>query len=171
MPNEGLLYEESEKMPRWIPALVLVLFAVSIATSGLQMSNAAAVGIDVTPLKIAIGFLTVFGIGVVALLFQAHLLVRLDPALLHLRVAPIGRHRDFPLAELTGEMEIRDHHPWDRFHHKTLKGGRYAFTAKRIVQIHLANGGWLLIGSRQPEALMAALQKARAAATPQKAMA
>lgn len=164
MPNEGLLYEESETMPRWIPAAVSVMFIAAIAASVLQTLNAAEAGADVTPLKLGTGFIVVVGIFVVGLLFRAHMLIRLEPTLLHLRIAPIGRHRDFPLSELTGEMEIRDHHPWDRFHHKTIKGGRYAFSAKRIVQVHLANGGWLLIGSHQPEALLAAIKQARAGA-------
>lgn len=171
MPNEGPLYEESEIMPRWIPGAVAAMFAVAIGTSLLQMRNLADFGADVTPMRFAAGFLAVFGLFAVGLLFRAHLLIRLEPTLLHLRIAPIGRHRDFPLADLTGEMEIRDHHPWDRFHHKTIKGGRYAFSAKKIVQVHLANGGWLLIGSQKPEALMAAIQQARAGAGSQNAMA
>ena len=159
MPNDEILYEESERMPRWIAGLVSLLFVAALVACVAQLRAAKAE--DARTLMMVMAFVFIEGAVIVGLLVKSHMLIRIEPALLHLRIKPVGRHRDFPLAELTGEMEIRDHHPWDRFHHRTIKGGRYAFTAKRLVQIHLVNGGWLLIGSQQPEALVAALRKAR----------
>ena len=161
MPNDEILYEESEKMPSWIAGVVSLLFVAALVVCVAQLRAAKAE--DARTLMMVTAFVFIEGAVIVGLLAKSHMLIRIEPALLHLRIKPVGRHRDFPLAELTGEMEIRDHHPWDRFHHRTIKGGRYAFTAKRLVQVHLVNGGWLLIGSQQPEALVAALRKARGA--------
>ena len=101
MPNDEILYEESEKMPRWIAGLVSLLFVAALVVCVAQLRAAKAE--DARTLMMVTAFVFIEGAVIVGLLAKSHMLIRIEPALLHLRIKPVGRHRDFPLAELTAK--------------------------------------------------------------------
>jgi hypothetical protein len=102
-------------------------------------------------------------VGACLLLYTLKLSVRVDPYCLHIRFFPLAR-RDIPLEDIV-RWEARTYRPileyggWGiRF---SWKGTAYNVSGNRGVQLELANGKRLLIGSQRPEELAAAISRAK----------
>ncbi|MFQ5553176.1 MAG: DUF6141 family protein [Thermoplasmata archaeon] len=142
-------------------ALVWVLLAFALA-DGLT----TGVGPDLVVVLIWLAI----GIGLPLLWLLSSLTVEIRDRLLYVRYIPFFVFRRMPLSEIRS-YEARVYNPLTEY------GGwgvRFAPGKKRVysvggnqgVELHLVDGTRLMIGSRDPEALVRALDAARVSTTP-----
>jgi hypothetical protein len=102
-------------------------------------------------------------IGAAVLMYTMKLSVRLDDHGLHVRFFPLVK-RDIPLEEIA-RWETRTYRPLLEYGGWGIrcgwKGMAYNVSGNRGVQLEFSNGKRLLIGSKRPEELAAAISQAK----------
>jgi hypothetical protein len=160
MTDEVLFQEEQSFRQPWIWGLML---AITLAVAaGLAVALAAEptkAGDDVVPAAVAV---LVWGL-VCLFLYTLRLSVRVDRHYLHVRFFPLLR-RDLPLEDIAHWQActyrpVLDYGGWGIRY--SWKGTAYNVSGNRGVQLELVNGKRLLLGSRRPEELAAAIARAK----------
>jgi hypothetical protein len=173
-------YLEEQRFPGWIKALAVLPLAL---VSGVCMSALLA-GSPTDVLVVALLPMALL-LPLVILTFRMRLVTTVDEAALRLRVRPAGRMIPLPAGMKTNDIELSDissielrtynslrstefwgWHVWGLS--AAVSGKRYLYGMRpsglmslRGVYMCLADGGIVMISSRHPEELMAALDSLR----------
>jgi hypothetical protein len=176
---ERLYFEEEQRFPLWIRAIVLLPIVVLVFPIILLWLE----GSRFVPSTLILSALALFFLLLAVPNFIIKLVSKLDSTHLHLRIYPLRlpvpflppRIRDVSLSDISF-WEVRTYRPlFDReywgMHFWSLGsafgGGRYLYMMKvnpisgRGVQLQLSNGERLLIGSKRPEELASAINLAK----------
>jgi len=157
---DDVVFRETQRMPSsWrVPLLLLaaggaVLYVVSIAVAG-QTGPASLVAL------VAI----TAGLAVAALALVAKLEVVVTRTAVEIRWVPLAR-RTIPFATIR-EAEVVTYRPVRQFGGWGIRMGRsgaraYSMSGDRAVRVVLHDGKELYLGSLEPEALAAAIDRAR----------
>ena len=172
-------FEEEQRFPLWIKAIVLLPVVVLAYPAILMWLE----GPRFVPIALIFTALALFLVVLAIPNFIIKLLTRLDSSHLHLRIHPLKlpvpflppRIRDVPLEDIS-HWEVRTYRPlsdreyWGR-HYWSLGsafgGSRYLYMMKtspisgRGVQLQLRSGERLLVGSKHPEELASAITLAK----------
>jgi hypothetical protein len=159
---EQLFEEEQSFRQPWLWGLLLGTLLVLGAAFVLVVVQAPdQAGLLQALAGLGVGLLVV--LGVAALMYMLRLSVWLDREHLHVRFWPLVR-KDIPLQDIV-RWEARTYRPileyggWGvRF---SWKGMAYNVSGNRGVQLELANGRRILIGSQRAEELAMAISQAR----------
>jgi hypothetical protein len=179
---ERLYFEEEQRFPLWIRAIVLLpVVALGYPAILLWFSGGANLGL----VRVLFTVLTLGALVGAALTFMMKLVTKLDSSHLHLRIHPhmvplLPRrmtHKDIALRDIW-RWEVRTYNAllsteyWGR-HFWGLgvaKGGRYLYIMRpsslikgRGVQLELASGERVLVGTEHAEELANAITMARSA--------
>jgi hypothetical protein len=159
----SLLFEEQQSFRQpWLWIMMLGILILLLVVLGLILFQApdrgdtlqAAVGVSV-------GILVVIGTAV--LMYTLKLSVRLDAEGLHVRFSPLVR-RDIPLDQIV-RWEARTYRPILEYGGWGIrcgwKGMAYNVSGNQGVQLELANGKRILIGSQRAEELARAIGEAK----------
>jgi hypothetical protein len=156
--------EEQSFRQTWVWALLGVTLLLLLVPLGFVLGGAPVKpGSDCLSGVIGLAGGIAVVIGVAWLMYAMKLTVRLDDAGLHVRFIPLVK-RDIPLDEIA-RWEARTYRPILEYGGWGIrcgwKGMAYNVSGNRGVQLQLANGKRLLIGSQRPEELAAAISQAK----------
>jgi hypothetical protein len=150
-----LLFEEHQSFRQpWLWALMLATVAVLLVASLLAAEGQ-------TVLWIALGVM----LASVLLLYTMRLSVQVDSGALRFGFLPLWK-KTIPLAEIVG-FEARTYRPileyggWGIRYSPFRRGWAYNVRGNRGVQLELANGKRILIGSQRAEELARAIGEAK----------
>ena len=180
--RQPLLFEEEQRFPLWIKAIVLLPVVVLGYPAVLMWFGGGAYPGLVRVL------VTVFALAALAgaaLHFMMKLVTRLDSSRLRLRIHPqkwcvLPRrmaHKDIALGDISQwevrtykSLRSREYWGWHFWGLSVGKGGRYLYVMRpsgpfsgRGVQLRLSNGERVLVGSGRPEELENAISMAKSA--------
>jgi len=157
------LFEETQRFRHNPWALVGALGALAGCGSAAFVALAAGESVP-WPGDVAIAFGGVLGLGLTALLLLGGMDTTVRPDGLHLRMTMLFRERHFPPAEIVS-AEARRYRPIREFGGWGIRWGpgghAYNVHGDRGVQLVLANGRRLLVGSQRAEDLARALAAVR----------
>ncbi len=180
---ERLYFEEEQRFPLWIRAIVLLpVVALGYPAILMWFSGGANLGLGVRVLLTMLALAALVG---AALHFMMKLVTKLDSSHLHLRIHPhkwslLPRrmtHKDIALSDIS-RWEVRTYNSllsteywgWHFWGLGVAKGGRYLYVMRpsspitgRGVQLQLASGERVLVGSERPEELENAITTAKSA--------
>ena len=168
---EHIYFEEEQRFRQpWLWAILLLSLAVPLAIFGYglvqQLVLKKPFGDRPTSdasLIITAGSILVLAVGISVLFYKMKLVTKLDSGHLHILFSPLKR-RDIPLSDIAHWAActynpIRDYGGWG------IKVGRrgwaYNVSGNRGVELQLANGKRLLIGSQRSEELAGAITLAK----------
>ncbi len=177
---QPLFFEEEQRFPLWIRAIVLLPVGVLGYPAVLMWfgggANPALVRVLVTVLALA----TLAG---AALTFRTKLVTKLDSSHLRLRIYPLKwnlvprrmTHKDIALSDISrwevrtyNSLRSREYWGWHFWGLSVAKGGRYLYVMRpsglfsgRGVQLRLSRGESVLVGSERPEELENAITAAK----------
>jgi hypothetical protein len=181
--EERLYFEEEQRFPLWIRAIVLLpVVAFGYPAILMWFSGGANLDLGVRVLCTVLALVALVG---AALNFMMKLITKLDSSHLHLRIHPhkwslLPRrmtHKDIALSDIS-RWEVRTYNSllsteywgWRFWGLSVAKGGRYLYMMRpsspisgRGVQIQLASGERVLVGSERPEELDNAITTAKSA--------
>jgi hypothetical protein len=162
--QEVLFEEEQSFRQTWVWALLGVTLLLLVVPLGFVLGGAPVKpGSDPFAGVIGLAGGIAVVIGVTWLMYAMKLTVRLDAEGLHVRFFPLVK-RDIPLDEIA-RWEARTYRPILEYGGWGIrcgwKGMAYNVSGNRGVQLELANGKRLLIGSQCPEELAAAISQAK----------
>jgi hypothetical protein len=165
MPAQAheILFEEEQSFRQpWVWALMAATVLLLVVVSGIVFSGASAKpgsNIRSAVIGLASGGLVV--IAVAFLMYFMKLSVRVDGEALHIRFYPLVK-RDIRLEEIA-RWEARTYRPLLEYGGWGIRCGwkGMAFSGNRGVQLELADGKRLLIGSQRPEELAGAISQAK----------
>ena len=175
-----LYFQEEQRFPLWIRAIVLLL-VVAFGFPAILIWFAS--GANLGPVLVLFTVLALVALVGAALTFMMKLVTKLDSSHLHLRIHPqkwsfLPRrmtHKDIALSEIL-RCEVRTYNSlrdteywgWHFWGLSVGKGGRYLYIMKpsspirgRGVQLQLASGERVLVGSERPEELENVITTAR----------
>ncbi len=149
----ALSFEENQSFrQRWLWALMLAVLG------GLLAALALAPEVQVA-LLIALGITLVTAL----FLWSLKLTVQVDAEAIHIRFFPVWK-KTVPLAEVV-RYEARTYRPILEYGGWGIrwgwKGTAYSVRGKQGVQLELANGSRIMIGSQRPEELATAIGQAK----------
>ncbi len=146
--------------------IALVGISVALAGLGFALHASLARGADLVLL-----FVLVLVGGVAALLFWGELRTEVHDDALHVRFFPLTRRHVFAWADVAS-AEPRSYRPIREYGGWGVRWGpsgrAYNVSGKRGVQLVLADGKRVLIGSRRAEELALAIEAARSQAKPER---
>lgn len=153
--------EQSFRQP-WLWGLLLGTLLIQAAAFALVVLKAPdQAGVVQAITGLGIGLLVI--IGVAGLMYTLKLSVRLDNDHLHIRFWPLVK-RDIPLEEMV-QWEARTYRPIMEYGgwgiRCSWKGMAYNVSGNRGVQLRLATGKRILIGSQRAEELAEAIGQAK----------
>jgi hypothetical protein len=178
---ERLYFEEEQRFPLWIRAIVLLpVVALGYPAILMWFSGGANLGLGVRVLFTVPALVALVG---AALTFMMKLVTKLDSSHLHLRIHPhkwslLPRrmtHKDIALSDIS-RWEVRTYNAllsteywgWHFWGLGVAKGGRYLYVMRpsspirgRGVQLQLASGERVLVGTEHAEELANAITRAR----------
>jgi hypothetical protein len=184
---ERLYFEEEQRFPLWIKAIVLVpivaLGCPAILMGFLGGANLGPVRGLFTVLTLVFTMLTLLALAGAVLTFRMKLVTKLDARHLHLRIHPQRwsllpsrmTHKDIALGEIS-QWEIRTYNAllnteywgWHFWGLAVAKGGRYLYMMRpsslirgRGVHLQLGSGERVLVGTEHAEELVNAIALAR----------
>lgn len=162
--SEGaLLFEEEQRIPRaWLWLLVPILSAGSLAAilamvfAEGERSVGRVIGV--------VSVLTVTNVVVLTLMLKLRLVVEVDRRAIRVRMPPLVDRRlrleDVTAWEAREYRPIREYGGWGIRY--SLRNGRaYNMSGRYGVQLVMANGKRILIGSQRAEELAEAIDKAK----------
>jgi hypothetical protein len=180
---QRLYFEEEQRFPLWIKAIVLLPvvplgFPATLMWFGGGANNLVLV-------RVLFTVLALLALAGAALTFLMKLVTKLDLSHLHLRIHPkkwslLPRrmaHKDIALSDIS-RWEVRTYNSllsseywgWHFWGLGVAKGGRYLYVMRpsspirgRGVQLQLASGERVLVGSERPEELENAITTAKSA--------
>lgn len=164
-PGQDILFEEEQSFRQpWVWALMAATVLLLVVVSGIVLSGASVKpGSNRLPAVIGLASGGVVVIAVALLMYFMKLSVRMDGKVLHIRFVPLVK-RDIPLEEIA-RWEARTYRPLVEYGgwgvRYGLRGVAYNVSGNRGVQLELANGKRLLIGSQRAEELAAAISLAK----------
>lgn len=162
--QEVLFEEEQSFRQGWVWALVsgmLVVLVVPLVlvVSGVPVKEGSSILAGVMGLLIGIGVL----IGTAALIYTMKLTVRLDDTGMHVRFWPFV-NRDIRLDDIA-RWEARTYRPLLEYGGWGIRCGwsgmAYNVSGNQGVQLEFSNGKRLLLGSKRPDELAAAITLAK----------
>ena len=179
---QRLYFEEEQRFPLWIKAIVLVPIAALGCPAILMWFSGGA---NLGPVRGLFTVLALVALLGAVLTFRMKLVTKLDARHLHLRIHPqrwslLPRrmtHKDIPLGEIS-RWEIRTYNAllnteywgWHFWGLSVAKGDRYLYGMRpsspisgRGVQLWLSSGERAFVGSERPEELENAITKAKSA--------
>lgn len=163
--NTTVLFREEQRPTQWWIRLI-VLGVAAVAWYGFVRQVVLGVpwGDNPTPDALLVLLWLGFGIAFPAGLALARLVTEVQEDALYVRYAPFHlAPRRFPLSDIRG-VEVRTYRPLAEYGgwgiRYGLRGKAYSVRGDRGVELELAGGRRLLIGSQQPEALARALEQA-----------
>ncbi len=180
--EQRLFFEEEQRLPLWMKAIVLLpVVALGYPAILMWISSGANIGL----VRV---FFTVFALVALAgaaLTFMMKLVTKLDSSHLHLRIHPqkwslLPRrmtHKNIALSEILrwevstyNSLRSTEYWGWHFWGLSVAKGGRYLYVMRpsnpirgRGVQLQLASGEKVFVGSERPEELENAITTARSA--------
>jgi hypothetical protein len=164
---EHLYFEEEQRFRQpWIWAIVLLSSVLSLVVFGYALVQQLGFNkpfgdrpTSDTSLIITATFISVLAVGSPLLLYKMRLVTKVDSSHLHILFSPL-RRRDIPLSDFT-HWEARTYNPIRDYGGWGIKLGRrgwaYNVSGNRGVELRLANGKGLLVGSQRSEELAAAI--------------
>ena len=179
---QPLFFEEEQRFPLWIRAIVLLpvvaLGGPAVLMWSFMEANLGLVRMLFTALTLAL-------VGGAVLTFRMKLVTKLDSSNLHLRIYPLKwsllphrmTHKDIALSDIC-RWEVRTYNSllsseywgWHFWGLSVAKGGRYLYMMRpsspisgRGVQLVLSSGERVLVGSERPEELEDAITMAKSA--------
>lgn len=162
-PVDELFFEEEQAFRQtWLWGLMVGVLVLLVVILGLVLFQAAGQeGVVPAVAGLVVGI--VVEVGAALLIYTMKLTVRVDAAGLHVRFWPLVK-RDIPL-DTIARCEARTYHPILEYGgwgvRCSWKGMAYNVSGNRGAQLEFTNGKRLLIGSRRPEELAAAVGQAR----------
>ncbi|MDZ7337918.1 MAG: DUF6141 family protein [candidate division KSB1 bacterium] len=163
-PERPLFREEQRFRQPWLWALVVLIAAFSWYSFVVQIVLQRPVGQrPASDVIVAVVWL-LFGLGLVALMWGAKLLTEVRSDGLYVRLVPFHwRWHVVPYDQIVRFQActyrpIRDYGGWGIRYGS--KGKAYNVSGNRGVELELAGGRHLLIGSQQPEAVVRAMEQA-----------
>ena len=177
---ERLFFEEEQRFPLWIRAIVLLpVVALGYPAILLWFSGEANVGL----VRVLFTVSALIALGGAALTFMMKLVTKLDSSHLHLRIHPhkwslLPRrmtHKDIALSDIL-RWEVRTYNSllsteywgWHFWGLSVAKGGRYLYGMRpsdpirgRGVQLQLASGERVLVGTERAEELAKAITRVK----------
>ena len=162
-PAQETLFEEEQSFRQtWVWPLMLGVLVLLVVVLGLVLFQASHQP-DLLPGVLTLGIVLAVEIAAAWLVYAMKLTVRLDDQGLHVRFFPLVK-RDIPLEEIA-RWEARTYRPLLEYGGWGIrcgwKGMAFNVSGNRGVQLELANGKRLLIGSQRPEELAAAISQAK----------
>jgi hypothetical protein len=162
-PAQEILFEEEQSFRQtWVWPLMLGVLVLLVIVLGFVLFQAPHQP-GVSPGVITLGIVLVLEIAAAWLVYAMKLTVRLDGEALHVRFFPLVK-KDIPLGEIA-RWEARTYRPILEYGGWGIrcgwKGMAYNVSGNRGVQLKLANGKRLLIGSQRPEELAATISQAK----------
>ena len=160
-----VLFEEDQQFRQtWLWALLLAVLVMLLVILGMAIVQTPddQEGRPQAIVGIAVGIVVEFA--VVALMYMLKLSVRLDAEGLHIRFFPLVK-RHIPLDQIA-RWETRTYRPileyggWG-IRYSLSKGWAYNVSGNQGVQLELANGKRILIGSQRAEELASAIGEAK----------
>jgi hypothetical protein len=179
---ERLYFEEEQRFPLWIKAIVLVPVAALGCPAILMWFSGGA---NLGPVRVLFTVLTLVAVLGAVLTFRMKLVTKLDARHLHLRIHPQRwsllpsrmTHKDIALGEIS-QWEIHTYNAllsteywgWHFWGLAVAKGGRYLYMMRpsslirgRGVHLQLASGERVLVGTEHAEELVNGIGIARSA--------
>ena len=179
---QPLFFEEEQRFPLWIRAIVL-LVVVALGYPAILMWSFMEANLGLVRMLFAA--LTLAALVGAALTFRTKLVTKLDSSDLHLRIYPLKwsllprrlTQKDIALSDIR-HREVRTYNSllsseywgWHFWGLGVAKGGRYLYMMRpssplsgRGVQLRLSSGERVLVGSERPEELENAITKAKSA--------
>ena len=179
---QRLFFEEEQRFPLWIRAIVL-LAVVALGCPAILMWS--LMGENLGPVRILFSALTLVALVSAVLTFRTKLVTTLDSSNLRLRIYPLKwsllpsrmTHKDVALSEICrwevstyNSLLSSEYWGWHFWGLAVAKGGRYLYVmrpsspvAGRGVQLWLSSGERVLVGSERPEELENAIATANSA--------
>ena len=177
---ERLYFEEEQRFPLWIRAIVLLpVVTLGYPAILLWFSGGANLG----PVRVLFTVLTLVAVVAAVLTFRMKLITKLDASHLHLRIHPqrwslLSRrmtHKDIPLSDIShwevgtyNALLSTEYWGWHFWGLSMAKGGRYLYMMRpsslirgRGVRLQLASGERVLVGTEHAEELVNAIGIAR----------
>ncbi len=181
-PQQPLFFEEEQRFPLWIRAIML-LVVIALGYPAVLMWSFEGAGVGFA--RILFAALTLVALGGAVLTFRTKLVTEIDSSNLHLRVyprewSPLPRRMTYKVVSLgdISRWEVRTYNPflsreywgWHFWGLGVAKGGRYLYMMRptspirgRGVQLRLSSGERVLVGSERPEELENAVRAAKSA--------
>jgi hypothetical protein len=179
---QRLFFEEEQRFPLWIRAIVL-LPVVALGCPAILLWSFA--GGNLGLVRILLAALTLLAFVSAVLTFRTKLVTTLDSRNLRLRIYPLKwsllpsrmTHKDVALSDIC-RWEVRTYNSllsseywgWHFWGLGVAKGGRYLYVMRpsspisgRGVQLWLSSGERVLVGSERPEELENAIAAAKSA--------
>ena len=179
---QPLFFEEEQRFPLWIKAIVLLpVVALGFPAILMWFSGGANLGL----VRVFFTVLALVALSGAALHFMMKLVTKLDSSHLHLRIHPHKwsllpsrmTHKDIALSDIC-RWEVRTYNAllgteywgWHFWGLSVAKGGRYLYVMRpsspisgRGVQLWLSSGERVFVGSERPEELQEAITAAKSA--------
>lgn len=179
-PEQRLLFEEEQRFPLWVTAIVLLpVFALGYPAILVWVRG----GTDLGLARVLLAVLAILALVGAALTLMTRLVTELDSTHLSLRIYPqkwslLPRrmtHKDIALGDIS-RWEVRTYNAllsteywgWHFWGLGVAKGGRYLYMMRprspisgRGVQLQLASGERVLVGTKHPEQLVDAITTSR----------
>jgi hypothetical protein len=177
---ERLYFEEEQRFPLWIKAIVLVP-VVALGCPAILMWFYG--GANLGPIRVLFTMLTLVALVGTVLTFRMKLVTKLNASHLHLRIHPqrwslLPRrmtHKDIPIGEILrwevgtyNALLSTEYWGWHFWGLSVAKGGRYLYMMRpsglirgRGVHLQLASGERVLVGTEHAEELVNAIGLAR----------
>ncbi len=163
-PIETPIFTEQQRFPLWLRLTVLVLMGAAVAALGLAMLSSQHPQSDPAAFWIIIPLGLIAPLAAAALIWFYRMDTRVCSDGLYVRCFPLHRRfRRFAPAEIA-ESRARTYRPlveyggWGIRGSLTGAGRAYNVSGNEGVQLIFTNGRKLLIGSRRPQQLEAALR-------------
>jgi hypothetical protein len=179
---QPLFFEEEQRFPLWIRAIVL-LVVVALGCPAILMWSSMEANLDLVRMLFAA--LTLVALVGAVLTFRTKLVTKLDSSNLHLRIYPLKwsllprrmTHKDIALSDICrwevrtyNSLLSREYWGWHFWGLGVAKGGRFLYIVRpsspisgRGVQLRLSSGERVLVGSERPEELENAITTAKSA--------
>jgi hypothetical protein len=179
---QPLFFEEEQRFPLWIRAIVL-LVVVALGCPAILMWSSVEANLGLVRMLFAA--LTLVALVGAVLTFRTKLVTKLDSSNLHLRIYPLKwsllprrmTHKDIALSDICrwevrtyNSLLSREYWGWHFWGLGVAKGGRFLYIVRpsspisgRGVQLRLSSGERVLVGSERPEELENAITTAKSA--------
>jgi len=179
---QPILFEEEQRFPLWIRAIVL-LVVVALAWPTILMWS--FMGANLSLLRMFWAAVLLVALVGAALTFGTKLVTKLDSSALHLRIYPLKwsllprrmTQKDIALGDIRrwevrtyNSLLSREYWGWSFWGLGVAKGGRYIYVMRpsspisgRGVELGLTSGERVLVGSERPEELGNAITQAKSA--------
>ncbi len=159
-----LFREEQRFRQPWLWALVLAIVTFVWYSFLVHMFLHRPVGQSATADVVLVVFWLLFGVGLLALIWWTRLVTEVRNDGLYVRLIPFHRRwQKVPYAQVV-RFEACTYNPIRDYGGGGIRYGRkgkaYNVSGNRGVQLELAGGRRLLIGSQQPEAIVRAMEEA-----------